>query len=169
MRFFPKFLLLTLFYIFQGSSCQPRVLSYLFIVCEINYHIFPGFLTGNFLFELTSCYPVQVIFIVFARIKLQLQILTRYLVSASGVRFGECLSVVWSLPTSPAGSSRQPVWWWLVVGWQHRARLASAWIFKYESQLLASRPVIICMQQTANGGTGAGQTPRGVMEVRISD
>ena len=83
MRFFPKFLLLTLFYIFQGSSCQPRVLSYLFIVCEINYHIFPGFLTGNFLFELTSCYPVQVIFIVFARIKLQLQILTRYLVSAS--------------------------------------------------------------------------------------
>ena len=118
------FFLLCLIGLWSGPGCCLTCYS---VVYEINSDIFPGFRTGNFLFELTSCYPVQVIFIVFARIKLQLQILTRYLVSASGVRFGECLSVVWSLPTSPAGSSRQPVWWWLVVGWQHRAQPGPAW------------------------------------------
>ena len=96
------------------------------VVYEIKSDIFPGFRTGNFLFELTSCYRVQVIFTVFARIKLQLQTLLRLCQPAGRLGDG-CQSR--NLSSSPVP------WLVLVGGWQqqeqqHRARLASAWIFK---------------------------------------
>ena len=113
------FFLLCLIGLWSGPGCCLTCYS---VVYEINSDIFPGFRTGNFLFELTSCYPVQVIFTVFARIKLQLQTLLVYEVCANPV-LGWVMVV--SLATSPPVRSRsccQP---------QHRARLASAWSCEY--------------------------------------
>ena len=109
---------------------------------------------------------MQVIFIVFARIKLQLQILTRYLVSASSW-VGWVIAEKDSLNLSCRHRANG---WWLVGSIEHSLALPGLGMNIQNTQTVtASRPVIICMQQTANGGTGAGQTPRGVMEVRISD
>ena len=82
------FFLICLIGLWSGPGCCLTCYS---VVYEINSDIFPGFRTGNFLFELTSCYPVQVIFTVFARIKLQLQTLLVYEVCANqpGGRLGD--------------------------------------------------------------------------------
>ena len=108
------------------------------VVYEINSDIFPGFRTGNFLFELTSCYPVQVIFTVFARIKLQLQTLP---VCQPGGRFCDPHPV--SQPLCPPGAE---AWCWLVVGSSSSSSSIEHAGLGMNIQNTPPGPSIICMQ-----------------------